>query len=81
MALLDNSTQINTITSSYVKSCSLEVGPITDLIDICVTCIGLGNTYTKPLGYIIVWVQVEGVQGYNEDQIALVVPGLLNFMV
>ena len=33
----------------------------------------LGNTYTQPLSYIIVQVQVDGVQGYNEDAIALVV--------
>ena len=32
MVLLDNGMQINTIMPSYVKSCSLEVGPITDLI-------------------------------------------------
>ena len=35
---------------------------------------------TWPLGYIIVWVQVYGVQGYDEDQIALVVPDLLKFV-
>ena len=31
------------------------------------------------MGYIIIWVQVDGVQGYDEDQIALVIPDLLNF--
>ena len=77
MALLNNSAQINTIMPSYVKSHSLEMGPITDLISRRIACIGLGNTYTQPLGYIIVKVQVDGVQGYNEDQIAL---DLLNFM-
>ena len=35
---------------------------------------GLGNADTQPLGYVIVWVQVDGVQGYNKDHIALVVP-------
>ena len=79
MALLDNGAQINTIMSIYVKRCSLEVGPITNLVGRCVTCEGLGNAYTRPLGYIIVWIQVEGLQGYNEDQIALVVPDLSNF--
>ena len=39
----------------------------------------LGNAYTWPLGYIIVQTQVDGVQGYDEDQIALVVLDLLNF--
>ena len=46
MALCDNGAQINTIMPSYVKSHSLEVGLITDLIGGCVTCVGLGNTYT-----------------------------------
>ena len=52
------------------------MGPITDLIGGRVTCIGLGNAYTQPIGYIIVKVQVGGVWGYNEDQIVL---DLLNF--
>ena len=79
MALLNNGVQINTIMHSYAKSCSLEMGLITDLIGKRVACIGLGDAYTWPLGYVIVRVQVDGVQGYNEDQIALVVPDLLNF--
>ena len=29
---------------------------------------------------VIIWVQVDGVQGYDEDQIALVIPDLSNFM-
>ena len=79
MALLDNGTQINTIMPNYVKSHSLEMGLITYLIGPRVACMGLGNAYTHPLGYVIVQVQVNGVQGYNEDQIALVVPDLSNF--
>ena len=80
MALLDNGMQINTIMPSYVKSHSLEMGPINNLISRRVTCIGLGNAYTQCLDYVIVKVQVDGVQGYNEDQIALVVPDLSNFV-
>ena len=30
---------------------------------------------------MIIWVQVDGVQGYDEDQIALVIPDLSDFMV
>ena len=80
MALLDNSAQINTIMSRYVSDHSLQVGPITDLMGSKVACVGLGNAYTKPLGYIVIQVQVDGVQGYNEDQIALVMPDLPNFL-
>ena len=50
------------------------MGLIIDLIGARVACMGLGNAYTLPLGYVIVWVQVDGVQGYDEDQIALEVP-------
>ena len=79
MALLNNGMQINTIMPSYVKSHSLEVGPITNLIGGWAACIGLGNAYTQPLGYVIIKVQVGGVQSYNEDKIALVVLDLSNF--
>ena len=47
MALLDNGAQVNTITPRYVKEHSLSVGPITDLMGSKVTCIGLGNVYTR----------------------------------
>ena len=52
---------------------------ITDRIGAKITCVGLGNAYTQPLGYIIIQVQVDGVWGYDEDQIALVVPDELKF--
>ena len=55
------------------------MGPITNLLGAKVTCMGLGNTYMRPLGYIIIWVRVDGVQGYDKDQIALVIPYLSNF--
>ena len=79
MALLNNGAQINTIMPRYVSDHSLQVGPITDLIGSEVTCMGLGNAYTRPLGHIIIQVQVDRVQGYNEDQIALVILDLPNF--
>ena len=44
-----------------------------------VACVGLGNAYTRPLGYVIIWVQVDGVQGYDEDQIALIILDFSNF--
>ena len=80
MALLDNGAQINTIMPKYISDHSLQMGLITDLLGAKVTCMGLGNAYTRPLGYVVIWVQVDGVQGYDEDQIALVIPDLSNFM-
>ena len=79
MALLDNGVQVNTITLRYVKEHSPQVGPITDLMGSKVTCIGLGNAYTRLLGYVVIKVQVDGVWGYDEDQIALIIPDHSNF--
>ena len=80
MALLDSGTQINTIMPGYVENHSLDVRPLSDLIGGWVTCIGLGNTLTRPIGYVIIQIQVDGVQGCDEVQIALVILDLSNFV-
>ena len=79
MAFLDNGAQINTIMLKYISDHSLQVGPITNLLGAKVTCVGLGNAYTRPLGYDVIQVQVDRVQGYDKDQIALVIPDFSNF--
>ena len=79
MALLDNGAQVNTITLRYVIELSLQVGPIPDLTGSKVACIGLGNAYTRPLGYVVIQVQVDGVWAYDEDHIALVILDFSNF--
>ena len=63
------------------KRHSLLVGLITDLMGAKVACIGLGNAYTRPLGYVIIWAQADGVWGYDEDQIALIIPDFSKFTV
>ena len=79
MALPDNGAQVNTIMPRYINEHSLQMGPITDLMGSKVACVGLGNAYTQLLGYVIIWVQVDGVWGYHEDQIALVILDFSNF--
>ena len=56
MALLDNGAQVNTIMLRYVHEHSLEVGPIADLMGSKVACVGLGNAYTRQLGYVVIQV-------------------------
>ena len=80
MALLDNGAQVNTIMPKYVSNHSLQVGPITNLMGSKVACMRLGNAYTRPLGYLMIWVQVDRVWGYDEDQIDLVIPDFSNFV-
>ena len=79
MTLLENGMQINTIMPGFVENHSLDVWPLSDLVGGWVACVGLGNALSQPMGYVIIWVQVDGVQGYDEDQIALVIPDLSNF--
>ena len=79
MALLDNGAQLNTIMPRYVRDHALQVGPITDLMGSKVACVGLDNAYTRPLGYVVIQVQVDRVWGYDEDQIALVIPDFSKF--
>ena len=79
MALLENGPQVNTIKPRYVNEHSLQVGLITNLMGSKVACIGLGYAYTRLLGYVVIWVQVDGVWGYDEDQIALVILDFSNF--
>ena len=79
MALLDNGAQVNTIMPRYVSEHSLQVGPITDLMGSKVTYMGLVNAYTRLLGYVVIWVQVDRVWDYDEDQIALVILDFSNF--
>ena len=63
MTLLDNGVQVNTIMPRYVQEHSIPVGSITDLMASKVTCVGLGNAYTRPLGYTVIQVQVEWSSG------------------
>ena len=79
MALLDNGAQVNTITARYMSEHSLQVGPITNLMGSKVTWMGLGNAYTRLLGYVVIWIQVDRVWGYDEYQIALVIPDFSDF--
>ena len=81
MALLDNSAQINTIMPEFIKTHSLDVKPLSDFIGRKVVCTGLGNTLTRPIGYVMIQVQVDDAKGYNEEKIALIVLDLSNFVV
>ena len=63
MALLDNGTQINTIMPKYVSDHSLQMGPITNLLWAKVSCIGLGNAYMRPFGYVIIQVSSRWSSG------------------
>ena len=47
-ALLDNGSTINTVTPQVVKACSLDVGPLSDLVSGTVRMNGLGRLFPWP---------------------------------
>ena len=53
---------------------SLDIGPLSDLLNGTLRVNGFGRLFSRPQGYIVIRVQVEGGQGYNEDQVVLVIP-------
>ena len=78
-ALLDSGSTINAVTLEFVKPHSLDMGPLSDLVDSSLKINGFGGLFSQPLGYIIIRVQVEGVKGYNENKVAPVVPDSTTF--
>ena len=55
------------------------MGSLSDLVDSTLKINEFGGLFSKTLGYVIIRVQVEGVKGYNKDQVALVIPDLTAF--
>ena len=71
-AHLDSGSTINVVTTGFIEACSLDISPLSDLTEGTLGIDGFGEGFSQPLGYIIIRVQVEGVLGYDEDQVALV---------
>ena len=60
-AVLDSGSTINAMTLEFIKVCSMDVGPLSDLVDGTLKINGFGGLYSQPLGYVIIRVQVHGV--------------------
>ena len=67
------------MTPEFVKAQSLDISPLSNLVDGTLSVNGFGRLFSGPFGYVIIKVQVEGVQGYNKDQVALNVPDPTDF--
>ena len=79
--LLDDSSQINSVTPAYAHEHKMVIGslqelagdPSGDLIQ------GMGGCWTGELGCVVFRIQIEGVKSYDEEQVALVVADETNF--
>ena len=54
--------------------------PLGDLVNYPLNLVGLGGTRTRPLGFVILQVQVRKIAWYDEDAVFLVVPDESEFL-
>ena len=78
-ALLESDSTINVVTQEFVELHSLDVGPLSNLSNGTLGINAIGGVFSWPLGCVIIRVQVEGIQGYYKDQVALIVPDSTGF--
>ena len=70
--LLDTGANVNMITPECMVALGLQMGPLTDLREGGITIDQPFNYEGRPIGYVIMSVQIEGISSYNEDQVVLV---------
>ena len=73
-ALANSGSQVNMITPALVQQYGFPVPPLEDLVDYPLNLMGLGRKHTSPLGFVILHMQVQGITGYDEDVVFLVMP-------
>ena len=69
--LLDMGTNVNMITPECVVALGLQMGPLMDLHEGGITIDQPFNYEGRPIGHIIMSVQIDGISDYNEDQVVL----------
>ena len=72
-ALADSSSQVNTITPTLVQQYGFPVLQLEDLVDYPLNLMGLGGKHTSLLRFVILHIQVQGITGYDEDAVFLMV--------
>ena len=72
LVLLDMGANVNMITPECVVALGLQMGPLMDLREGGITIDQPFNYKRRLIGYVIMSVQIDGISGYNEDQVALV---------
>ena len=72
-ALANSGNQVNTVMPSFVCQHEFPVLPLGDLVDYPRNLIGLGGTRMRPMGFMILQVQVTEISSYDENVIFLVV--------
>ena len=79
--LLNDGSQINSITPAYAKSQGFVVGPLEELAGDTMgqAFQGIGGICTRAIGYVVFQVRIEGIPSYDEEQVALVIENSSSF--
>ena len=80
LVLLDMGVNVNMITPECVVALGLQMGPLTDLREGGITINQPFNYEGRPIGYVIMGVQIDGISSYDEDQVALVAHSSTEFV-
>ena len=70
--LLDTGANVNMITPECMVALGLQMGPLTDLWEGGITIDQPFNYEGRPIGYVIMRVQIDGICGYDKDQVVLI---------
>ena len=63
---------VNMITPECMVALGLQMGPLTDLQEGGITINQPFNYEGRSIGYIIMRVQINGISGYDEDQVTFI---------
>ena len=78
--LLDNGAQLNFITPAYAQEQGMDIMSLDYLAEEIGGSIllirGLGGISVEPVGFVMMSIKVPGVEGYDEDQITIVMDDL-----
>ena len=79
--LLDDGSQINSITPAYTKSQGFVVRPLEELAGDAMgqAFQGIGGICTGAIGYVVFRVRIEHIPNYDEEQVALVIEDSSSF--
>ena len=72
LVLLDMVVNVNMITPECVVALGLQMGPLTDLWEGGIAINQPFNYEGRPIEYVIIRVKIDGISGYDEDQVTLI---------
>ena len=79
--LLNDGSQINSITPAYAKSQGFVVRPLEELASDATgqAFQGIGGICTRAIGYVVFRVRIEGIPSYDKEQVASVIEDSSSF--